>query len=153
MRVSDDMYVNYLLHARCAAVGSADVSCSLKKSYISIHEPGIGYQLLFMFLGGFVWFGILLLLEYDVFPSPSPKAFDSPRREEDEDVAKERRRVEEGRADQDKVVIRDLTRVYKKKGTGKSGRFTAVDGLTLGIKPGECFGLLGVNGAGTCPLS
>jgi ABC-type multidrug transport system ATPase subunit len=56
--------------------------------------------------------------------------------------------VEEGRADQDKVVIRDLTRVYKKKGTGSGGRFTAVDNLTLGIKSGECFGLLGVNGAG-----
>lgn len=28
------------------------------------------------------------------------------------------------------------------------GRILAVDRLCLGVRPGECFGLLGVNGAG-----
>ena len=27
-------------------------------------------------------------------------------------------------------------------------RFPAVKGLSFGVKPGECFGLLGINGAG-----
>lgn len=38
------------------------------------------------------------------------------------------------------VVTRSLTRVF--------GNFTAVDGLTMEIRPGEVFGLLGPNGAG-----
>jgi ABC-2 type transport system ATP-binding protein len=37
-------------------------------------------------------------------------------------------------------VYRDLTKVYNK--------FLAVDHLNFAVKPGECFGLLGVNGAG-----
>lgn len=35
--------------------------------------------------------------------------------------------------------------VYKSR---KIGRILAVDRLCLGVRPGECFGLLGVNGAG-----
>lgn len=35
--------------------------------------------------------------------------------------------------------------VYKSR---KMGRILAVDRLCLGVRPGECFGLLGVNGAG-----
>lgn len=35
--------------------------------------------------------------------------------------------------------------MYKSR---KIGRILAVDRLCLGVRPGECFGLLGVNGAG-----
>lgn len=38
-----------------------------------------------------------------------------------------------------------LHQVYKSR---KIGRILAVDRLCLGVRPGECFGLLGVNGAG-----
>lgn len=38
-----------------------------------------------------------------------------------------------------------LRQVYKSR---KIGRILAVDRLCLGVRPGECFGLLGVNGAG-----
>lgn len=38
------------------------------------------------------------------------------------------------------LIYRDLTKNY--------GNFVAVDHLSLGIKKGECFGLLGMNGAG-----
>lgn len=38
-----------------------------------------------------------------------------------------------------------LCQVYKSR---KIGRILAVDRLCLGVRPGECFGLLGVNGAG-----
>ena len=31
---------------------------------------------------------------------------------------------------------------------GKSSQHTAVDNLAVGVREGECFGLLGVNGAG-----
>eukprot|EP00730_Choanoeca_flexa_P008671 TRINITY_DN12519_c2_g1_i12.p1 TRINITY_DN12519_c2_g1~~TRINITY_DN12519_c2_g1_i12.p1 ORF type:complete len:1527 (+),score=451.98 TRINITY_DN12519_c2_g1_i12:2-4582(+) len=144
----NDIYTNYLLHDRCERVGAFDLACDLKKDYTSIHEPGIGYQFIYMFVSGFVWFGLLLLFESGIIKLPEPKPFARPSREEDDDVVKERRRVEQGQASNDKVVVRDLTRVYKKKGTGKGGKFTAVDGLSLGIKNAETFGLLGVNGAG-----
>ena len=32
--------------------------------------------------------------------------------------------------------------------TKKFGKFTAVDGISFSVKPGELFGLLGPNGAG-----
>jgi len=46
------------------------------------------------------------------------------------------------------IVVRDLTKVFRKKQAG--GKYlTAVDHLSFGIPAGQCFGLLGVNGAGT----
>jgi lipooligosaccharide transport system ATP-binding protein len=38
------------------------------------------------------------------------------------------------------IVARDLTKRY--------GAFTAVDGISFSVRPGECFGFLGPNGAG-----
>ncbi|XP_016402931.1 ATP-binding cassette sub-family A member 7-like, partial [Sinocyclocheilus rhinocerous] len=61
---------------------------------------------------------------------------------EDEDVARERDRVKSGRAVGDILILKDLSKVYK------AGRKPAVNRLCLGIPRGECFGLLGVNGAG-----
>lgn len=101
--------------------------------------------MLYLFLSGPIWFGILLLIEYDVLPSFKVAPTKAPAdREEDMDVAAERRRVESGEANEDLVVVRDLKRVYMKD----KQKFMAVDGLTFGIRHGECFGLLGVNGAG-----
>ncbi|XP_037086261.1 ATP-binding cassette sub-family A member 7-like [Pollicipes pollicipes] len=60
----------------------------------------------------------------------------------DEDVFRERQRVLSGRADKDILRLFNLTKVYKK------GRLPAVNHLCLGVRKGECFGLLGVNGAG-----
>ena len=37
-------------------------------------------------------------------------------------------------------MVHNLTKYY--------GSFLAVDGLSVGIPAGECFGLLGINGAG-----
>lgn len=47
----------------------------------------------------------------------------------------------EGEANGDLIVISQLSKIY---GNGK----IAVNNLSLGIPPGECFGLLGINGAG-----
>jgi len=60
---------------------------------------------------------------------------------DDEDVLIEQDRVLNNGANNDLIVIRQLTKVYD---NGK----VAVNNLSLGIPPGQCFGLLGINGAG-----
>uniref|UniRef100_A0AAV2MP22 ABC transporter domain-containing protein n=1 Tax=Knipowitschia caucasica TaxID=637954 RepID=A0AAV2MP22_KNICA len=99
-----------------------------------------------MTIEGFVGFLITLLCQYNFLRKP-PRVPVSvqPIDDDDEDVACERRRVLRGDADQDVLKIRNLTKVYKSR---KMGRIVAVDRLCLGVRPGECFGLLGVNGAG-----
>jgi ABC-type multidrug transport system fused ATPase/permease subunit len=59
----------------------------------------------------------------------------------DSDVVAEEERVLSGGANSDLIVLDQLTKVYD---TGKK----AVDGVSLGIPNGQCFGLLGINGAG-----
>ncbi|KAK5983194.1 hypothetical protein GCK32_002794, partial [Trichostrongylus colubriformis] len=59
--------------------------------------------------------------------------------EEDPAVAEERVNVQESREDM-ALEVKDLCKMY--------GRLKAVDGLTMGVRDGECFGLLGPNGAG-----
>ncbi|XP_042678296.1 glucosylceramide transporter ABCA12 [Centrocercus urophasianus] len=64
--------------------------------------------------------------------------------EEDGDVQAERVRVESGKADFDVVLLQNLTKIYHLP----HKRIVAVKNISLGIPAGECFGLLGVNGAG-----
>ncbi|RLN44145.1 hypothetical protein BBO99_00006452 [Phytophthora kernoviae] len=62
---------------------------------------------------------------------------------EDDDVAKERQKVEQSYpTDNDSVFIRNLRQQY-----GHGGK-VALDDLCLSISKGECFGYLGINGAG-----
>ncbi|KAM9548914.1 glucosylceramide transporter ABCA12-like [Guaruba guarouba] len=67
-----------------------------------------------------------------------------PAAEEDGDVQAERNRVESGKADFDVVQLQNLTKIYHLP----HKRIAAVKNVSLGIPAGECFGLLGVNGAG-----
>ena len=58
---------------------------------------------------------------------------------DDDDVLMEQQLVISGKAEPDRIVIKNLSKVYD---DGK----VAVDNLSIGIAPGECFGLLGING-------
>lgn len=60
---------------------------------------------------------------------------------DDDDVLAEQQRVAAGEANDDAIVMSELSKIYP---NGK----IAVNKLSLGIAPGECFGLLGINGAG-----
>ncbi|XP_013375964.1 PREDICTED: ATP-binding cassette sub-family A member 13 [Chinchilla lanigera] len=62
----------------------------------------------------------------------------------DPDVEKEQRRVLEGKTDGDILVLHNLSKSYR----SFFRKTTAVQDISLGIPRGECFGLLGVNGAG-----
>lgn len=67
----------------------------------------------------------------------------------DADVQAERQRTLHGSGRYDLLRIENLSKVYR---TRKLGKIRAVDKLTLAIPAGECFGLLGVNGAGKTSL-
>ncbi|KAI4574758.1 hypothetical protein MJT46_004037 [Ovis ammon polii x Ovis aries] len=64
--------------------------------------------------------------------------------DEDEDVQAERFRVEKGANDYDLVQLHRLTKTYQLI----HKKIIAVNNISIGIPAGECFGLLGVNGAG-----
>jgi hypothetical protein len=67
---------------------------------------------------------------YDYYADSNREATPS-----DDDVLAEEQRVLTGGSNDDLIVLSQLTKVYD---TGKK----AVDSLSLGIPPGECFGLL-----------
>uniref|UniRef100_A0A4W5PLG4 P-type phospholipid transporter n=1 Tax=Hucho hucho TaxID=62062 RepID=A0A4W5PLG4_9TELE len=94
----------------------------------------VGKNLFAMAVEGVVFFLFTILLQYKFFLPPLGP--------EDEDIARERERVKSGKAQADILTMMDLSKVYK------AGKKPAVDRLCLGIPRGECFGLLGVNGAG-----
>ncbi|XP_028297042.1 ATP-binding cassette sub-family A member 2-like isoform X2 [Gouania willdenowi] len=99
-----------------------------------------------MTIEGFVGFLITILCQYNFLRKPPRVAVScQPIDDDDVDVACERQRVLRGDADNDMLKIENLTKVYKSR---KLGRILAVDRLCVGVRPGECFGLLGVNGAG-----
>ncbi|XP_010217767.1 PREDICTED: ATP-binding cassette sub-family A member 12 [Tinamus guttatus] len=114
-------------------------------------------KLLAMFIQGTVFFAIRLIVHdgmmQKVWSNILEFLFDSvhgkasllpPVAEEDEDVRGERHRVESGKADFDVVQLQNLTKIYHLP----HKRIMAVKNISLGIPAGECFGLLGVNGAG-----
>ncbi|XP_031517306.1 phospholipid-transporting ATPase ABCA7 isoform X2 [Papio anubis] len=103
----------------------------------------VGKNLLAMVIQGpiFLLFTLLLQHRSQLLPQPKVRSL-PPLGLEDEDVARERERVVRGATQGDVLVLRNLTKVYHGQ------RMPAVDRLCLGIPPGECFGLLGVNGAG-----
>ncbi|XP_036067424.1 phospholipid-transporting ATPase ABCA1 isoform X3 [Oryzias melastigma] len=108
----------------------------------------VGKNLFSMAASGVVYFIFTILLQYKFFihlkrlipcwgePQLPPIG------PEDEDVARERARIMSGKFQSDILTMIDLSKVYK------VGKNPAVNRLCLGIPPGECFGLLGVNGAG-----
>ncbi|XP_063074491.1 phospholipid-transporting ATPase ABCA1a isoform X2 [Engraulis encrasicolus] len=103
----------------------------------------VGKNLFAMAVEGVVFFCITVLIQYRFCIKARPvKAHLKPIGEEDEDVARERQRILTGAGQPDILELKQLTKIYKRK------QKPAVDRLCVGIPPGECFGLLGVNGAG-----
>ncbi|XP_076023384.1 phospholipid-transporting ATPase ABCA1-like isoform X2 [Genypterus blacodes] len=103
----------------------------------------VGKNLFAMAIEGVIFFFITVLIQYRFcIKARSSTGHLKPIGEEDEDVARERQRILNGGGQSDILELRQLTKVYKRK------QKPAVDRLCVGIPRGECFGLLGVNGAG-----
>jgi ABC-type multidrug transport system ATPase subunit len=102
-----------------------------------------------------VWMAITLLLELALatpwlrakFEVSVPRVpFQANEEELDPDVQAEVDRVRSGAADGEMVVLKGLRKVFK----GRSGLAVkvAVNDMYFGIPEGQCFGYLGMNGAG-----
>ncbi|XP_055537148.1 phospholipid-transporting ATPase ABCA3-like isoform X2 [Wyeomyia smithii] len=115
-------------------------------------EPeGINRQLMYMGGTGIIGFIVLFAIEYRLFDRLFGKGhrllaqrppIDDPN-DIDDDVRAEKDRVSRMTAEQissKNLVMHDLTKYYK--------RLLAVNQLNVSVENTECFGLLGVNGAG-----
>uniref|UniRef100_A0A671S349 P-type phospholipid transporter n=1 Tax=Sinocyclocheilus anshuiensis TaxID=1608454 RepID=A0A671S349_9TELE len=103
----------------------------------------VGKNLFCMAVEGFVYFIFNLLIQYNFFLDHWVSDYGkSPVKDEDDDVAQERERIYKGGNKNDILLIRDLSKTYRRR------KRPAVDKICVGVPAGECFGLLGVNGAG-----
>ncbi|NXQ82271.1 ABCAD protein, partial [Nyctibius grandis] len=116
-------------------------------SYVSPFEMNfLGWIFVEMALQGTLLLLLRLFLHWDLLQRPrgqcSVNSMISP--SEDVDVEKERQRLFGGRTGNDVLLLYNLRKCYG----GFSKKNTAVESISLGIPRGECFGLLGTNGAG-----
>ncbi|KAM9227951.1 ATP-binding cassette sub-family A member 13 [Leptosomus discolor] len=116
-------------------------------SYVSPFEMNfLGWIFVEMVLQGTLLLLLRLFLHWDLLQKPrgecSINSMVSP--SEDVDVEMERQRLFGGRTGNDVLLLYNLRKCYG----GYSKNNIAVESINLGIPRGECFGLLGTNGAG-----
>ena len=105
------------------------------------------------------WFFVLFLIEADLGKrirkiyhcccrAALPKKKDDMKL--DSDVLAEKQKVAETPNDQFKIKVQDLRKVYQINGgcCNPIKPLVAVENISFGLQAGECFALLGVNGAG-----
>ncbi|NXC50112.1 ABCAD protein, partial [Penelope pileata] len=116
-------------------------------SYVSPFEMNfLGWIFVEMALQGTVLLLLRLFFHWDLLQKPrgqcSVNSVISP--SEDIDVERERQRLCGGRTSNDVLLLYNLRKCYG----SFSKKNTVVENISLGIPRGECFGLLGTNGAG-----
>uniref|UniRef100_A0A8C2TX46 ATP binding cassette subfamily A member 13 n=1 Tax=Coturnix japonica TaxID=93934 RepID=A0A8C2TX46_COTJA len=112
-------------------------------SYVSPFEMNfLGWIFVEMALQGTVLLLLRLFFHWDLLQKPRFNSLVNP--SEDIDVEMERQRLFGGRTHNDVLLLYNLRKSYG----GFSKKNTAVENISLGITKGECFGLLGTNGAG-----
>ncbi|KYB28525.1 ATP-binding cassette sub-family A member 3-like Protein [Tribolium castaneum] len=142
---------NSLIRGACVKDNvTVEQSCNLNKiccdiDYFSSEEHGVKIHVIVSLIMSIVLLIVIFIIEYGFFDlscatntsPPSHVTLES-------DVQAENQKIKNTPEDVLRrdfaVVLRDVTKYYKK--------FLAVNHLCLGVKPNECFGLLGVNGAG-----
>ncbi|XP_021242061.1 ATP-binding cassette sub-family A member 13 [Numida meleagris] len=116
-------------------------------SYVSPFEMNfLGWIFVEMALQGTVLLLLRLFFHWDLLQKQSGhcsvNSMVNP--SEDTDVEMERQRLFGGRTGNDVLLLYNLRKCYG----GFSKKNTAVENISLGVTRGECFGLLGTNGAG-----
>ena len=117
------------------------------KRYSPLDWNICGMNLTFLAWETVVYLGATILYEYvSQLPSlqSSMNSKELPPDDEstkDEDVIAEEVRVASGAADDCSILVKGIKKIYP------GGKY-AVKGVSLAIPTGECFGLLGINGAG-----
>jgi len=116
-----------------------------------LYKPGdskiAGLPIAFMAWESIVYLAIVILIEYlgslQSFQCIAGQSFPpTDQTVRDADVLAEEQRVMSGAADENStILVKDIKKIYP------GGKY-AVKGVSLGIPNGECFGLLGINGAG-----
>lgn len=114
----------------------------------NIDNNCIGLNLLIFSVSGVVYLIICILIDYRVFNAIFDRLFNKkvkfPTRSIiDDDIQAENdkvNRMTESEIANSNLVVKNLSKFY--------GNFLAVNQLCLAIEPAECFGLLGINGAG-----
>ncbi|XP_065646706.1 phospholipid-transporting ATPase ABCA1 isoform X2 [Hydra vulgaris] len=113
-----------------------------------IHSPFewqiVTRSLVYMFSEGVIFFIFTLFIEYKCMKRRPSNSKDGSSQKLDQDVASEKYRVLSGGADNDLLRVENLAKIYN----SNQGKLLAVNNLYFGVAKGECFGLLGVNGAG-----
>ncbi|CAH1395854.1 unnamed protein product [Nezara viridula] len=104
----------------------------------------LGKNLLCMACFGVLFFMVTLAIEFEIYNVFQRKVEirSSSSKEEEEDVLAEKKRVMLGDTSQDILVIKNLSKIYKRS------EIPSVNQISCGVRSGECFGLLGLNGAG-----
>ncbi|KAG1651998.1 ATP-binding cassette sub-family A member 3 [Nymphon striatum] len=134
--------------------GPDSVCLKYSDNYLAWESPGIGRYLIFLLIDFFLFVLILIGIEkhyyrrikyfFCVKKSVKPSEDRTVLIPSDDDVEREKERIVKSPlsdlCQSDMLIFRDLTKTY--------GSLVAVDHLSLGITKGECFGLLGMNGAG-----
>lgn len=134
-------------------VGSLGDTCCVTE-YFAWSAPGILRNIIFMLAAGVLFMAILFMIEFRVFHNifykfkPRPKGLSGAASATDVaaldgDVVQEKHRVRNMNFNQIRstnLVVKNMTKFYK--------NFLAVNQICVGVDAGECFGLLGVNGAG-----
>ncbi|XP_019697173.1 ATP-binding cassette sub-family A member 13 isoform X1 [Harpegnathos saltator] len=143
------IFPQYALGDALVEIARNDITAELlQRFHMDTYQSPLGWSLLgvhyvFLLVIGGILFVLNLVIECRVFPDVRKQKVSYEVVHEDEDVARERLRVEAGMVD-DTLKTLKLRKEYR----SVYGKNVAVQNLSFGVQAGKCFGLLGVNGAG-----
>lgn len=143
------VFPQYALGDALVQISRNDITAQLlEKFHMDTYQSPLGWQLLglhyvFLAIIGAVLLSLNLMIECRLVPILKKQRCPYEALEEDDDVSKERMRVEGGMSD-DALQTVKLRKEYR----SVYGTNVAVENLSIGLEAGKCFGLLGTNGAG-----
>ncbi|XP_071439626.1 phospholipid-transporting ATPase ABCA3 [Hetaerina americana] len=136
---------------------------SMKHSFTNLKPEGIGIELFALALLSLFYFGLLYLIDLGIFPNALEKLIEFLSQcfrknivetdgRGDDDVLRENERVDYAvrnikKNGVDTLLVHNLKKNYGLFRWLWKGN-SAVKGVSFGVRSGECFGLLGANGAG-----